>query len=287
MGRQMICYGHNFEDVLLNRAFRDVKDGFYVDIGAGDARTGNVSYGFYARGWSGVSVEPGPKFDTLPEFRPRDINVRAAIADYDGEISFFFHPEHPSTSTVLSELGPQFAEKVRDRVEMRVPVMTMETLITEHVGGRHVHFLKVDVEESEAALFRSCDWTKFRPEVIVSEGTRPFTNTPVYDTWADRLTSADYLLAYFDGVNVWFVRKESAHLLPCFAVPVNQTDDFIPYAQVKLKEKVETLRAGSKDLRKLRDTLVWPGGPRSVRAVLPIAACLRAVGRVFGSSKLS
>jgi FkbM family methyltransferase len=280
-----VSYGHNFEDVLLNRAFRDVENGFYVDIGAGDAKHGNVSYGFYERGWSGVNVEPGPKFDTLPVHRPRDINVRTAIGEYDGEISFFFHPEHPSTSTLISELGPQYEDKVRDRVEMRVPVMTMARLVKEHVGDRHVHFLKVDVEGSEAALFRSCDWTKFRPEIIVAEGTKPYTNTPVYHEWADLLTSADYLRAYFDGVNVWFVRKESAHLLPCFAIPVNQNDEFVPYAQVKLKEKLEALRNRGNELRRVRETLTWPEGPRAVRVVLPIAAFLRNASRKLFPSR--
>ena len=238
----LVSYGHNFEDVFLNRAFGAVENGFYVDVGAGDPIGGNISYGFYARGWSGISVEPGPKFESLTRLRPRDINVRAAVSDYDGEIVFYFHPEHPSTSTVVAELGPQFADKVSERVETRVPAISMATLVRDHVRGRHVHFLKVDIEEGEAALFRSCDWTTFRPEIIVSEGTSPYTNEPVYHAWADALTSADYIEAYFDGVNVWFVRKESAHLLPCFSLPVNQLDEFMPYKQVILKEKLEAAR---------------------------------------------
>ena len=286
----LVSYGHNFEDVFLNRAFGAVQNGFYVDVGAGDAVGGNVSYGFYARGWSGISVEPGPKFETLTRLRPRDINVRAAVSDYDGEIAFYFHPEHPSTSTVVAELGPQFAEKVSERVETRVPAISMATLVRDYVRGRHVHFLKVDIEEGEAALFRSCDWTIFRPEIIVSEGTSPYTNAPVYHQWADALTSADYIEAYFDGVNVWFVRKESAHLLPCFAVPVNQLDEFIPYKQVILKEKldaarqrVDALRSDkNKDqLRRLRESCTWPEGPRAIRAVLPLAAALRGLGQLL------
>ncbi len=198
---------------------------------------------------------------------------------------------------MAEELGPEAAGKVGDRVEMRVPCMSMATLIKDYVGDRHVHFLKVDIEESEPALFRSCDWTKFRPEVIVSEGTKPFTNTPVYQEWSGRLTDADYLFAYFDGINAWFVRKESAHLLPCFAIPVNQLDQFVPYEQAKLKEKITkllaemaSLRNGSggplwpNELQRLRDELTWPDGPRAVRAVLPIAAFLRAIQRKWSRS---
>ena len=286
----LVSYGHNFEDVFLNRAFGTVENGFYVDVGAGDAMNGNITYGFYARGWSGVSVEPGPKFDSLTRLRPRDINVRAAVSDYDGEITFYFHPEHPSTSTVVAELGPQFADRVSERVKTRVPAISMATLVRDYVRGRHVHILKVDIEEGEAALFRSCDWTTFRPEIIVSEGTSPYTNEPVYHTWSDLLTSADYILAYFDGVNVWFVRKESAHLLPCFSLPVNQLDDFVPYKQVVLKEKLEAARnrvnelrndRNKDQLRRLRESCRWPEGPRAIRAVLPLAAALRGLGQLL------
>ena len=32
----MISYAQNFEDVVLNRVFHDVKDGRYIDVGAYD-----------------------------------------------------------------------------------------------------------------------------------------------------------------------------------------------------------------------------------------------------------
>lgn len=36
---EFISYTHNFEDVMLYRAFRDVKAGFYIDVGAGDPKS--------------------------------------------------------------------------------------------------------------------------------------------------------------------------------------------------------------------------------------------------------
>lgn len=291
----MISYGGNFEDVLLARAFLDVDTGFYVDIGAGHGKFGNVSYWFYEHGWTGVNVEPGSLFETLPIIRPRDTNVRIAISDHDGDMRFFLHPDNPATSTVEPQLGPQFAGKVRERIEVRVPCITMSTLIERYIGDRHVHFLKVDVEGSEAALFRSCDWRRFRPEVIVSEATRPYTNEPVYGEWDGCLTGASYQFACFDGINAWFVREESAHLLPLLALPVNQLDFFVPYDDEKFRlgHELEALRAevaslrgalavaksATEELNRIRQELRWPNGPRSVQAVLPIAALLRAMHR--------
>ncbi len=60
-----ISYASNFEDVLLNRIFKDVADGFYIDIGADHPVYSSTTKSFYDRGWSGVNVEPGPRFELV------------------------------------------------------------------------------------------------------------------------------------------------------------------------------------------------------------------------------
>lgn len=85
----MVSYTPNFEDVLLRRCFPDVKDGFYVDIGAFDPTLSSVTKWFYDNGWTGVNVEPGPIFEEIERSRPRDINIRAAVTDRVGEEEFF------------------------------------------------------------------------------------------------------------------------------------------------------------------------------------------------------
>jgi hypothetical protein len=41
-----VSYAQNFEDVMLWRAFRDVEQGFYVDLGAQDPLVDSVSLAF-------------------------------------------------------------------------------------------------------------------------------------------------------------------------------------------------------------------------------------------------
>ena len=53
-----ISYAQNFEDVLLNRVFRDRLDGSYIDIGALHPTIDSVTKAFYDRGWSGINIEP-------------------------------------------------------------------------------------------------------------------------------------------------------------------------------------------------------------------------------------
>jgi hypothetical protein len=81
----MTSYAQNREDVILNRIFKDVKDGFYIDIGAYHPAVASVTKAFYDRGWSGINVEPGSVFDELERARPRDVNLKAAVVDYDAD----------------------------------------------------------------------------------------------------------------------------------------------------------------------------------------------------------
>jgi hypothetical protein len=54
----MISYAHNFEDVLLDRCFRNVSNGFYIDVGAWDPVVDSVTHHFYEKGWHGINGEP-------------------------------------------------------------------------------------------------------------------------------------------------------------------------------------------------------------------------------------
>src|SRR5260370_37352637 len=65
--RSEISYAQRFEDLYLMRCFGDRTDGFYIDVGSGHPVYDNVSFTFYLRGWSGITVEPNPWLAQLSE----------------------------------------------------------------------------------------------------------------------------------------------------------------------------------------------------------------------------
>ncbi len=80
-----ISYSEYFEDLILYSIFYDVKNGFYIDIGANDPDDCSVTKAFYNLGWSGINIEPLPdKFKKLKEERKRDINLNIAVGDKKG-----------------------------------------------------------------------------------------------------------------------------------------------------------------------------------------------------------
>ena len=99
-GREpIVSYSQNAEDVRLWRVFRNVENGFYVDVGAADPSVDSVTRLFYDHGWSGINIEPSPCFETLSVARPRDVNLRVAIGESEGSVPFFLTYPYLGMST--------------------------------------------------------------------------------------------------------------------------------------------------------------------------------------------
>src|SRR5204863_5404282 len=61
------------------------------------------------------------------------------------------------------------------------------------------------------------------------------TNELVSHDWEPKIVSSGYTRAYFDGINLFFVRNEDAELLRHFDRPVNVLDWFGKHDPVKEK----------------------------------------------------
>jgi len=97
---------------------------------------------------------------------------------------------------------------------------------------KHIDFLSVDVEGSEADVFRGMNFDIYRPTVILAEATYPETSIPNWDDWNCILESADYDCVYFDGLNRFYIQKNNSKLRDFFKVPPNYFDNFIRYESI-------------------------------------------------------
>jgi FkbM family methyltransferase len=250
----MISYAQNREDVLLNRVFGDVATGFYVDVGAHHPTLCSITKHFYDKGWRGINVEPGLNFPAFPRERPRDINLNVAASDHCGTLRFYEHPADPGTSTVCDQLAPGLEHCRESRYERAVEALTLAAIFERHAAPV-IDFMSVDVEGHERSVLLGNDWARFRPRALVIEATLPYTNTPCHDRWEDVLTAADYLFAYFDGINRYYVRAEEAALLEHFRRPVNVLDNYELAETRHLHGVIDNLAAGAQYLEAERARL--------------------------------
>src|SRR6476469_6145990 len=85
-----VSSAQNQEDILLWRALRNVRDGFYIDVGAADPASLSVTRLFYEQGWRGINLEPNAAyFASLSKARPRDINLPIGAGKQAGQFTFY------------------------------------------------------------------------------------------------------------------------------------------------------------------------------------------------------
>ena len=251
----MISYAQNFEDVMLARVFKDLSNGFYVDIGAWDATHDSVTKHFYDLGWNGINVEALPShFERVKNARIRDINVNVAVGTSPGFVTFF-----EVRDTGLSTLRRDYAERHANEgfavSELTVPTLRLESLLDAHAGDRTIDFLKIDVEGAELDVIESGDWRRHRPRLLLVEATLPRSPTTSFAEWEPLLLQSGFIFAYFDGLNRWYIRQEEPELRQHFAAPPNTFDQFTPARVHELESEVELLNVRLKSAMKKADRL--------------------------------
>ena len=233
---KFVSYAQNFEDVMLWRALGSINNGFYVDVGAWYADVDSVTKAFYDHGWSGINIEPNPEiFTDLQEKRERDINKNCALSDKVGTETFYTIINSGLSTLELkyANTNPEINGVIKSSI---VNVDTLNNLFEKYVKNKTIHFMKIDVEGYETRVIQGNNWEIYRPWILVVEATEPGKPIPSFSEWENILLNANYLFAYDDGLNRFYIAGEKAELRDAFRVPPNVFDDFVKRSDVELSE---------------------------------------------------
>lgn len=226
-----ISFAQNYEDVILNRVFRSKQDGFYVDVGAYHPFNKSVTCHFSRRGWKGMNIDVCKKnINRFEEYRPKDINICAAVGSKSGIEEFFV--QRGTTRTTKDKFLAESYKNRGVKIDRRMlNVSTLTEILSRNNVGR-IDFLSVDVEGGELDVFQGIDFSLHRPTVIFAEATYPETDLPNWHSWEPILESAGYCCVYFDGLNRFYVENDNFILKQYFKLPPNYFDNFIRYDSI-------------------------------------------------------
>jgi FkbM family methyltransferase len=234
----MISYAQQAEDVILRRAFPDVTDGFYVDVGAAWPVDDSVTKYFYEKGWRGINIEPNPDLiDELQNDRPEDVNLRLVVASTVGKTTLSVYPKAVGWSTASPDIQRRHEQSGLEAHEVESETRSLDSILEEHAADRRPSFVKIDVEGGERGVLEAFDIRRWQPSVIVVEATQPGSPEPAYADWEELITSCGYTMALFDGLNRWYANEPKT--IAAIGVPANSFDSYIPYRWWKLISRVE------------------------------------------------
>ena len=271
----LISYAQNFEDVILWRALKHIKNGCYIDIGAQDPVIDSVSKIFYDHGWRGIHVEPMEEYAAKIRIsRPGEIVEQIAIGTESTKLTFYGFPDS-GLSTGDANIAEQHIKRGFRCSATEVPTLSLDQLL-EKYSGKEIHWLKIDVEGFEKQVLESWTNANNRPWVIVIESTLPLTQTESHQNWEHLVLKKGYEFAYFDGLNRFYVSMNHHSLIHDLSLPPNIFDRFaitkshaLATSLVQQSEQLQQMlenqlfeqqviaKAMSERLRKIEANVLW------------------------------
>ncbi len=166
-------YSQHGEDYLLDLMYKDLKNGFFVEVGCIDGRLFSNTLYFEEKGWTGMCVEAHPDYvELIKRNRPKSIVCHCAVGEKDEDDVIFYANRRGSLSTLdptqEERWRRDFAPYFHGFEEKKVSKRTLTSLFREH-GIKNIDILSVDIEGYEVQALRGLDFAQYRPAVIVVE----------------------------------------------------------------------------------------------------------------------
>lgn len=187
------------EDIFICRFFRNKIQGVYVDVGCYHPIKGSLTYCLFRKGWRGVNVDISKSsIDLFKIERPNDININAAISDFDGE-TFYYE---------RGQINQQNSLKENDELKKKqINCFKLSSLLNKYNIDR-VDFLNIDVEGFDYKVISSLDFEKIKPIMICIEDNN-FNISNILNNKIDKLMrDKNYFLTSKIGVSLIYVLKE-------------------------------------------------------------------------------
>ena len=156
-------------DNLIQQIFKSQKKGIYIDIGCGHPIKNNNTYLLNKKGWSGINIDLDiDNIELFKIYRPKDLNICAAISDEMKETDLFFYHSRSALNTIDKKTANYQKAKVTS--VKKIKTTTLNNVLDESIyNSSNIDFLSIDVEGSELSVLKNFNFHKFKPKVIVVE----------------------------------------------------------------------------------------------------------------------
>ncbi len=196
------------EDLFLKRIFgKNKRSGFYVDIGCNNPIQKSNTFKLYLKDWSGICADGNASLiKKFRKIRKRDICLHAIVSDQRREMIFYQDDRNHELSSVDPRLGDGLKAGNGNLKEVKLNSVTLEDILDQHLGGRQIDLLCVDVEHHDLEVLRGNNFDKYRPRVICIEFDGSFAelNGSGLDSF---LTGVNYEALAFCSPNVYYIDK--------------------------------------------------------------------------------
>lgn len=170
-----MSYGQLKQDLLCLDYFDKKRDGYFVDIGAGNGRDLSNTYLLEKEyGWKGICVEPlDAPFKLCQQCRPNSICRNIAIYDKEGEVEFSYiegsSGEDYMYSGITNDIKHHITKVENQSKKVLMNTILLTKLLDEANAPNVIDFLSIDTEGSESKILAALDHDKYKFRYITVE----------------------------------------------------------------------------------------------------------------------
>ncbi len=192
-------YAEFAEDIMINRIFNNIQDGFYLDIGAYHPIKGSLTYTLHKRGWKGMNIDLSKtSIDLFNIARPKDININCAISNFSGDTHYFENsPINQQNSLISNNVGQK---KIKIKSYKVDEILSLNNI-------NKVDFINIDTEGNELDILESINYEKTNPYLFTIEENSFFMNNNSKLAKIKFMKEKNYELINIIGVTMFFVKK--------------------------------------------------------------------------------
>lgn len=196
------------EDVILRDWLKkELKNGFYVDVGCYHPRKFSNTYFLYKRGWRGINIDLDLlKIATFEMLRPEDCNVHAAVSDVEQTVKVLSDSLYSLETAINAATTKTQTIPIETPFSREIQSSTLNNIIGKtRYAKQKIDLLSIDTEGHDYQVLLSLDIDLYKPKIIIIEShLRDFEKILTSKIYL-YLISKGYKLANWVGFSLFFV----------------------------------------------------------------------------------
>ncbi|MDB9937418.1 FkbM family methyltransferase [Candidatus Pelagibacter sp.] len=165
-------YSISSVDLVIDRLFRNINKGIYIDIGCNHPIKYNNTYLLHKKGWKGINIDLDKT--SINEFnlmRKNDHNVQEIVGSLDDEEKeIYYYHERSAINTLSKELVEKRPIKPREIIKKKST--SINTIIENSpFKDKKINFMSIDIENYEYEALKYFNFKKYNIDIIVTELT--------------------------------------------------------------------------------------------------------------------
>ena len=173
------------EEWIFRDFFKDQRNGFFVDIGAGDYRHGNNTYFLeLERGWRGIAVDAQERYGAdYKSHRPATRFFALFVSDVsDADVRLHVPAAFPYAASDDRDFAADH-RRGGEITDIRVATITLNDLLQRERTER-IDLLVMDIELAEPRALAGFDIDRYRPRLVCIE-SQPQVRQKILDYFHD------------------------------------------------------------------------------------------------------